>query len=237
MFRLEQRVTLKVYVLSSAVSYFNQVNFSSFFLSQSYSGDFQVLSGHFALLLTEWRSQGPALLPEPGPLLKLWGPRCSFPALWGECSKKRSRTNDFCVWLGGRPAISICLWWRGPRDMGLSMLNLRKSLGNWDKLVTLPLLSSRIELVEELRHGIIHYSLWQILGPELITSCDLRDLLWASLTFFFLVNYLYWMGVCGFLLSLKYSPQNKEENCVYKLWRLQWLFASLCPHPVPATIT
>lgn len=75
--------------------------------------------------------------------------------------------------------------------MGLSMLNLRKSLGNWDKLVTLPLLSSRIELVEELRHGIIHYSLWQILGPELITSCDLRDLLWASLTFFFLVNYLY----------------------------------------------
>ena len=50
--------------------------------------------------------------------------------------------------------------------MGLSMLNLRKSLGNWDKLVTLPLLSSRIELVEELTHGIIHYSLWQILGPE-----------------------------------------------------------------------
>lgn len=36
---------------------------------------------------------------------------------------------------------------RGPRDLGLSLLNLTKSQANRDKLVTLPLLSSGIELL------------------------------------------------------------------------------------------
>lgn len=63
MFRLDSRVTWKVNSLTPAVLYFNQVSLFPLFLSQSYARGSWVLSGHFALLLTEWRSQGPALLP------------------------------------------------------------------------------------------------------------------------------------------------------------------------------
>lgn len=57
-FRVESRIALTVYILTSTVSYFKQVNFPPLSLSQSYSGDVRVLSGHFALLLTEWTSPG-----------------------------------------------------------------------------------------------------------------------------------------------------------------------------------
>lgn len=42
----------------------------------------------------------------------------------------------------------------------------KKVPGKLNKLAILPLPSSGIELVEELTHSIIHYNLWQSLGPE-----------------------------------------------------------------------
>ena len=67
----------------------------------------------------------------------------------------------------------------------------KKVPGKLNKLAILPLSSSGIELVEELTHSIIHYNLGTFLVLSLLTSCDFRDLLWASLTLFFSLNYLH----------------------------------------------
>lgn len=61
---------------------------------------------------------------------------------------------------------SVFAWDRAGPEHGTFNGKSKKVPGKVNKLAILPLPSSGIELVEELTHSIIHYNLWQILGPE-----------------------------------------------------------------------
>lgn len=130
--------------------------------------------------------------------------------------------------LGGWPTVSVWLGPRGPEDMALSVAESEKVLG---------------DLGQVDHSSTIKFSDWIEVraNSRLLTSCDLRGVHWATLTLLLLLNYIHWMRVCEFLLSLKYSPQRKKKRKImfinYDNYNDHVSPSVLNPYPIPATIT